>query len=451
MKTSLWAGVAALALSAGAAGAQDLMFPPGEDANFNWASYDEFAAAHDLTGETLTITGPWTGKDAELVESMLAYFREATGATVNYSGSESFEQDIVISAQAGSAPNIAVFPQPGLVADMASRGFVTPLDPANADWLRENYAAGDSWVDLATFPGADGAEALYGMFYKIDVKSLVWFVPEAFEEAGYEIPESMEDLRALTEQIVEDGGVPWCIGLGSGAATGWPATDWVEDMMLRTNPPEVYDAWVKNEIPFDDPQVIAAIEEFGWFARNDAFVDGGAAAVPTTDFRDSPRGLFEFPPKCYMHRQASFIPTFFPEGTEVGTDVDFFYFPAYAEKDLGKPVLGAGTMFAITKDSPAAHVFIEWLQTPIAHEVWMAQSGFLTPYKSVNLDTYGSETTRALGEVLLNATTFRFDGSDLMPGEIGAGAFWTGMVDYVSGADAATVAKAIQERWNAIQ
>ncbi len=164
------------------------------------------------------------------------------------------------------------------------------------------------------------------------MKSLVWFVPEKFEEAGYEVPETMEDLKALTEQIVEDGGVPWCIGLGSGAATGWPATDWVEDMMLRVNPPEVYDQWVANEIPFNDPQVIAAIEEYGWFARNDAFVDGGSAAVATTDFRDSPQGLFGFPPKCYMHRQASFIPTFFPEGTEVGTDVDFFYFPAYAEQ-----------------------------------------------------------------------------------------------------------------------
>ncbi len=451
MRVSYWAGAAVIALTAGSAGAQDLLFAPGEDDRFNWASYDEFAAAHDLSGQTLTISGPWTGPDNDLMQNMVAYFEAATGADVNYSGSESFEQDIVISAQAGSAPNIAVFPQPGLAADMASRGALTPLDPKHADWLRENYAAGDSWVDLATFPGPDGEEHLYGLFYKIDLKSLVWYVPEQFDEAGYDIPETMEDLKALTEQIVEDGGTPWCIGLGSGAATGWPATDWVEDMMLRNNPPEVYDQWVANEIPFDDPQVITAIEDYGWFAKNDDFVQGGSQNVATTDFRDSPRGLFEFPPECYMHRQASFIPTFFPEGTEVGTDVDFFYFPAYAEKDLGQPVLGAGTMFAITQDSEAAHVFIDWLETPIAHEIWMAQSGFLTPFKSVNLDAYGSDTTRALGEILLNATTFRFDGSDLMPGEIGAGAFWTGMVDYTTGADAATAAAAIQDRWNAIR
>lgn len=451
MRSTLCAGAAGLALMAGAASAQDLVFAPGEDDRFNWASFDEFAAAHDLTGETISISGPWTGPDAELFESIIAYFEEATGATVNYAGSESFEQDIVISAQAGSAPNIAVFPQPGLASDMAARGFLTPLEEGTAEWLRENFAAGESWVDLASFEGPDGERQLYAMPYKIDLKSLVWYVPEQFEEAGYEVPETMEDLKALTEQIVEDGGVPWCIGLGSGAATGWPATDWVEDLMLRVNPPEVYDQWVTNEIPFDDPQVVAAIEEFGFFARNDAFVQGGSQSVATTDFRDSPRGLFEFPPECYMHRQASFIPTFFPEGVEVGEDFDFFYFPAYAEKDLGQPVLGAGTMFTITQESDAARVFIDFLQTPIAHEVWMGQSGFLTPYTEVNPEAYGSDLQRAMGEILLEATTFRFDGSDLMPGEIGAGAFWTGMVDYVGGAEALAVAADVQARWDAIQ
>ena len=447
MKKSLLAGAAALALTAGMAQADGhMMFAPGEGA-FNWDSYDAFAGANDLSGQTLSITGPWIGPDAELVESILTYFEEATGATVNYSGSDSFEQDIVIATQAGSAPNIAVFPQPGLAADMASRGLLTPLADGTADWVSANYAAGDSWVDLGTYAGPDGEDALYGFFYKVDLKSLVWYSPEAFDEAGYDIPTSMEELMALTDQIVADGGTPWCIGLGSGAATGWPATDWVEDMLLRTQPADVYDGWVTNEIPFTDERIVGAIEAFGHFARNDAYVNGGASAVATTDFRDSPAGLFSYPPECYMHRQASFIPTFFPEGAEA----DFFYFPSYAEGDLGNPVLGAGTLWAITDDAPAAHVFMEFLQTPIAHELWMAQSGFLTPHSGVNLDVFPSDAQRAMNEILLGATTFRFDGSDLMPGEIGAGAFWTGMVDYTSGADAADVAQAIQDRWDSMQ
>ena len=450
MTFKLYAGTAALALVAGMAGAQDLKFPVGEGA-FNWDSYNSFAESHDFSGQSLTIGGPWTGADAELVNSVIAYFEEATGADVSYNGSDGFESDFVISAEAGSPPDLAVFPQPGLMADMAGRGFLTPIGEDAAQWLRDNYAAGESWVSLGSAAGQDGSEALYGFPYKIDVKSLVWYVPENFEDAGYEVPESMEDLKALTDQIVADGGTPWCIGLGSGAATGWPATDWVEDMMLRTASPETYDQWVNHEIPFNDPAAVTAIDAFGGFAKNDDYVNGGAGAVANTDFRDSPAGLFTFPPECYMHRQASFIPTFFPEGTEVGTDVDFFYFPAPADGSLGQPVLGAGTMFSLTNDTEVARGFVEFLKTPIAHEVWMAQSGFLTPYTAVNPEVFPSDTQRALNDVLLNATTFRFDGSDLMPGEIGAGAFWTGMVDFVSGSSAEDVATAIEERWQQIQ
>jgi len=152
-----------------------------------------------------------------------------------------------------------------------------------------------------------------------------------------------------------------------------------------------------------------------------------------------------------MHRQASFIPSFFPEGTVVGEDADFFYFPAYAGKDLGKPVLGAGTLFVITQDSPAAQAFMQFLESPIAHEVWMAQTGFLTPHKGVNTEVYGDPTLKKMGDVLLNADTFRFDGSDLMPGAIGAGVFWTGMVDYTGGKTAQQVADSIQATWDGLK
>jgi len=452
MKAGRSAGIALLALTVAAAPqgaiAQDLVFAPGEDPRFDWASYEAFK--QDLSGQTLSIFGPWLGPDKELMDSMVAYFAAATGADVRYSGSDSFEQQIVIDTGAGSPPDIAVFPQPGLLADLASRGHITPLGQETADWVRENYAAGPSWVDLGTHTGPDGADDFYGLIYKVDLKSLVWFVPENFEDAGYEIPETMEDLKALTQQIVDEGETPWCIGLGSGAATGWPATDWVEDLMLRINTPEDYDAWTRGELPFDDPKVLAAIEEFGWFVRNDDFVQGGAGAVASTDFRDSPKGLFASPPGCYMHKQASFIPSFFPEGTEVGLDADFFYFPAYADQDLGKPVLGAGTTFAITRDTEAARAFIEFLKTPIAHEVWMAQSGFLTPLKTANPEVYGDPTLRKMADILLAADTFRFDGSDLMPGAVGAGAFWTGMIDYAGGADAAEVGATIRKTWDSL-
>jgi len=450
MKRSLLAAAGVLALSAGLAQAEgDLAFPVGEG-DFNWESFEALKAT-DLSGEQVTVFGPWLGPDQEVVEKVLAYFAAATGADVRYTGSDSFEQQIVVDAEAGSAPNVAVFPQPGLVSDMAARGFIAPLGNETADWVRENYAAGDSWVDLSTFKGPDGNDDVFGLFYKVDVKSLVWYVPETFEDFGYDIPQSMEELKTLTDQMVADGNTPWCIGLGSGGATGWPATDWVEDMMLRTQDPGVYDQWVSNEIPFTDPRVVNAIEEFGYFARNDDYVSGGAGAVASTDFRDSPKGLFASPPQCLMHRQASFIPAFFPEGTEVGLDADFFYFPAYAEKDLGSPVLGAGTLWSITNDSKGARALMEFLKSPIGHEVWMAQQGFLTPHKGVNTDIYATDTLKKMGEILLSADTFRFDASDLMPGGVGAGSFWTGMVGYAGGTPAEEVAAEIQSSWDALK
>ena len=222
--------------------------------------------------------------------------------------------------------------------------------------------------------------------------------------------------------------------------------------MLRTVEPEVYDQWVSHEIPFNDPRVVNAIEQYGVFARDPDYTPGGPEAVATTDFRDSPDGMFDFPPECYMHRQASFIPIFFPEDVEVGTDVSFFYFPPFeAEADLGRPVLGSGGLTTMTTDSPLARAFIAFLELPVAHEIMMQQGQFLTPHLEANLDLYTTDTQRALGEILTSATTFRFDGSDLMPGEIGTSAFWTGMVDYTTGAPAQDVADGIEERWTQIR
>ncbi len=438
--------MAAFVLWAGTVQAQD----PRDD-RINWKSLDDFAAAHNgLQGHGLSILATWLGPDQALFLSVVDQFEQATGVRVSYAGSPSFEQQIVIETAAGSPPDIAVVPQPGLMADLAARGHLRDLGAGTADWVRANYAAGDSWAGLGTHAGPDGRPAFYGFPYKAEVKSLVWYVPENLADAGYVLPTSYEELKALTERIAADGQVPWCIGIGSGGATGWPATDWVEDLMLRMSPPAIYDDWTANRLPFDDPQVIAAISEFGWFATNPDHVAGGPAAVAATDFRDSARGLFASPPDCYLHHQASFIPTFFPEDRVMGQDYDFFYFPAPADGRFGQPVLGSGTFFTVLTDNPAAIAFIEFLKTPAAHEIWMAQSGFATPHLGVSTDAYANDTQRKLGRILLDATSFHFDGSDLMPGAIGTGAFWTGMVDFVSGTPAEQVAARIQHSWAAL-
>ena len=408
----------------------------------------------DFSGQTVTIAGPWEGNDEVLVNSVLDCFEDATGATVEYSGSGEFEQLIVTDIRSGSAPNIAVFPQPGLAADLAAEGGLAPLGNGLADWMKTNYGAGQSWVDLGTYANKNGSNEFFAFAYKVDVKSLVWYKPENFEDAGYDIPNSMEDLLALSDQIVSDGGTPWCLGIESGGATGWTATDWMEDIMLRTTTPANYDMWVKNELPFNSPEVMKAMDVFASIVKNDAYVAGGSGAVASTFFGDSPKGLFTTPPQCYMHRQASFIPSFFPnKGAELDNgEADFFYLPAFESMaDLGKPVLGAGTVWAMPKESDAAKAFFQFLTLPVAHEIWMAQTGFLTPHKGVDPSAYANDNLRKMGEILSTADTFRFDASDLMPGKIGAGAFWTEMTAFTQGQDTQTTADNIQAAWDAIK
>ena len=170
--------------------------------------------------------------------SVLAYFEDATGVTVRYASSENYEQQAQIDAAAGSSANITILPQPGLLADMASKGYLVPLSDEVKSAVETGNAAGSSFVSLGTYNDASGNPAFYAIPYKSDLKSLVWYSPDNFADAGYEVPESYEDLKTLTEQMVADGKTPWCIGLGSGGATGWPATDWIEDIMLRINTPE---------------------------------------------------------------------------------------------------------------------------------------------------------------------------------------------------------------------
>jgi len=446
LTTKLLSGAAfatfAMASSAFAAGHGDVCNTPSDMGDLG-----------SFEGEVVTVAGSMTGKDEENLMAMASCFEAATGAVVKYSGSRDFAALIVADLRSNNAPNISIFPQPGLAADMAADGFLSPLGDDAAAWMTENYGAGASWVALGTYADPDGNEQFFGFPFKQDLKSLVWYSPEQFEDNGYEIPATMEELIALSDQMVADGNTPWCIGVESGNATGWTATDWMEDLMLRTTTPENYDRWVTNDLPFNSPEVIKAMEVYGQFSRNDDYVAGGASSVATTSFGDAPKGLFSTPASCMMHRQASFIPAFFPnKGEEVANgEADFFYFPPYASMDLGNPVLGAGTLYTITKDSEATRAFMQYLQEPRAHEAWMSQGSFLTAHKGADPSAYASDAQRKQGEILTSATTFRFDASDLMPGAIGAGAFWSEMTAFANGQDAQTTADNIQAAWDAIK
>ena len=330
----------------------------------------------------------------------------------------------------GDRPDIVDYPQPGLLQYAVDKGYALDMeDLIDPDWIKENYS--QAWQDLGTFEGPDGAYVA-GIWARANGKSFVFYPKAKFDEAGYTVPTTWDEMMTLTEQIAADGDTPWCIGIESGAATGWTMTDWIEDTLLRVASPEDYDAWVAGELPFDSPQVNEALDyiEAIWF--NDDYVYGGREAIPTINFGDAPKPMFEDPPQCWFNRQGNFVTSFFPEETVAGVDYDFFYLPPIKE-EFGKPVLGAGDIYAAFNDRPEVRAVIQYFSTGESLRVWVEQGGAILTHNDASLDWYVDPVTRGVAETIRNATTFRFDGSDLMPGEVGAGTFWKYMTDYVSG------------------
>jgi alpha-glucoside transport system substrate-binding protein len=286
-----------------------------------------------------------------------------------------------------------------------------------------------------------------GIWARANGKSSVWYPKAEFDAAGYTVPTTWDELMALTAQIAADGDTPWCIGIESGAATGWAMTDWIEDVMLRTTSLENYDKWVAGELPFDSPEVRNAVDIVTKIWFNDDYVYGGRKAIATTFFGDAPKPMFEKPPKCWLHRQGNFITTFFPEGLEAGVDYDFFYLPPI-DPAYGKPVLGAGDIYAMFNDRPEVRAVIQYFSMGESLKGWVEAGGAIAVQKDASLDWYGDPVTKNVAIMIQNATSFRFDASDLMPGAVGAGSFWKSMTDFVSGSiDLDTALAQIDASW----
>ncbi len=408
--------------------------------------YLERAVAGEFSGTEVTVDGPFTDPDdLRFFESMEA-FEEATGITVNYIGDKEFEARISIAVDAGDAPDIADFPQPGAVGNFARQGYVIdPTEWISEDWLKQQY--NQSWLDMGMVEGPDGELVTGGVWHRFNGKPLVWYPKQPFEAAGYEIPETWDELVALTQTIADDGDTAWCIGIESQAATGWAATDWTEEMMLRTTSLDNYDAWVAGTLPFSSPEVKNAIETWSEIWFNEDYVYGGTDAIVSTYFGDAPAPMFEDPPGCWLHRQGNFITGFFPEGTEAGVDYDFFYFPP-VDDAYGKPFLVAGDIMTMFNDRPEVRALMEYFTTPESASGWLQNGGALAAHQTATPDMYGVDMERGIAELVVQATAFRFDASDLMPAEVGSGSFWTGMTDYVSGlSDLDTALAEIDASW----
>ncbi|HEX2909979.1 MAG TPA: ABC transporter substrate-binding protein [Chloroflexia bacterium] len=410
------------------------------------------AYAGKYKGTKVTIYGPSTGEDETRFNSSLKAFNDATGINAVFTGDKTFETSIRVRVDGDNPPDIADFPQPGLLASIAKSGKVVDLNKVfTTGWLKQNYAQG--YLDTATVSGPNGP-ILGGVFQRVNVKGLIWYPKAAFDQAGYKIPQTWDQLITLSDQIVKNGDAPWCIGMESGSATGWPATDWLEQIMLRTTSLQNYDKWTTGELPFTSPEVKNAMKYFDQVWMNPKYVYGGVANTISIHFGDAPTPMFQKPPKCWLLDQGNFITSYFTRinsNVKIGTDYDFFQLPAINQQ-YGAPLEFGGDLLAMLSDRPEVRALEQWFSTFDGVRGWAAAGGALAPQKDADISAYTNDVDKKVAQVLLDAKDVRFDGSDLMPGVVGSGSFWKAMADYVSGsANQDQALQEAQQGWSSVK
>ena len=341
-----------------------------------------------------------------------------------------FETQVKIRVQGGNPPDVALYPQPGSVIEQAKAGKAIALEDMGFDIAQMTKTFGSYLMGLGEYQGKH-----YAVPTNVNLKSMIWYPKDDFDKAGYQIPTTWDDLLALSGQIQSDGGTPWCVGFESGGATGWPATDWMEDIMLRTAGPETYDKWTAHEIPFNDPTVKHAAELFGDIMFHPGWVLGGADKTPSIAFADAPAPMFQEPPGCWLHRQANFINAFFPTDAVAGKDYDFFPFPNIDIPNQ-QTALIAGELAVIFRDAPEVVDFVKkFSDTKVQCDQGSDPlTSRISPNANVAPSCYANATLGKAADtvkVALQGGDARFDASDQMPSAVGSGSFWTGMVKYL--------------------
>ncbi len=393
-------------------------------------------------GTKVTVYAENRDREADLFEETWADFADCTGIDVQYEGDGEFEAQIQVRVEGGNAPDVAFFPQPGLLARFARDGKLKPVSAGVAALAQQGWSA--DWNGYATVDGT-----LYGTPLVANVKSFVWYSPKFFRDKGLSVPRTWSELMAVTEKVAASGVKPWCAGIESAEATGWPVTDWIEDVLLRQQGTRVYDQWVDHEIPFDDPRVIKAMDTVGSLLKNDRYANGGfgpARSMASISFQEA--GTPVLTGDCAMHRQASFYADLWPEDTEIGPDKDVHAFLLPGIGPGSRPVLGGGVFTAAFADRPEVRAFQEYLASADFANARMRKGPFVSANKGVDPANAATPVDRLSIRLLQDPRTeFRFDGSDLMPASVGAGTFWKGAVDWIGGASTRQVADSVERSW----
>jgi alpha-glucoside transport system substrate-binding protein len=396
--------------------------------------------------KTVTIMFGFGNDQTQGFKDSLDPWAKTNGIKINYIQASAFDTQIRSAVAGNNAPDIALFPQPGLLKDLQKQGKLQTLDGV-LDMTKLQASIVPGFLDAATVGGKH-----YGVPVSMNIKSLVFYNKPAFTAAGYTVPTTIDELLALTDKIKASGTAPWCIGEESGAATGWPGTDWVEELVLKQAGPDVYDKWVNHTVKFEDPAIKAAFDTYAKIALTKGNVFGGSKSIVSTAFGTAANPMFTKPPGCFLHKQGNFVTQkgFLSDAIRANIDTNLGVFPF--PKGQFDTVEGGGDIAALfTKgDSNVTKVLKAMTEDPTFGGPWAGPSdrGFLSPHKDFDVSKYGNETTRSIAKIAYTATGIRFDGSDSMPAKVGAGSFWKGMVAFTSGQqDLATTLKQIDDSW----
>jgi alpha-glucoside transport system substrate-binding protein len=400
------------------------------------------------TSSTITVMYAFSGGQEQGFKDEVNAWAKDNGVTVKFAQTGNFNQLINTKVQGGDAPDVALFPQPGIMKDFAQQGLLADLSDV--------VDSGD--LD-AMIPGVldtgkvDGKQ--YAIPMSINVKSIVFYPKAAAQAAGLsQPPQTYDDLVTLSKKIAATGTTPWCFGIESEAATGWPATDWVENLMLINYGSDVYNQWVNHEIPFNDPKVADVLDQMDELLLADGMTNGGRQSIASNNFNTAANPMFDNPPGCYMYRQGNFVAQEggFPDAVRAKLDETVGVFAMPGKTASEHPVLGGGDLAGIfSKDNESAKKFVQFLASKNFGTTAYGKSGnWISPRTDFDQSVYPSDTWRTIAEIAYQSTEFVFDGSDQMPGEVGSGSFWRDMTAWISGQeDAKTALDNIENSWPA--
>jgi hypothetical protein len=400
----------------------------GEDLDQGSATSSS-AGGTDLTGQTVEVAATWTGAEQKRFEMVLDKFAEQTGATVKFrSAGDDVAAYVGPRIEGGDPPDVAIFPQPGVLQTFAKQGDLIPIEDVAGDEIDANFSKTAREVGSAN-------GTLYGVWFKTAQKSTVWYNKAVFEGAGVQPPKTWDELQQTAQTISDYGVAPYSIG----ADVGWPLSDLFENIYLRTAGPDMYDQLAKHEIPWTDQSVKDALTVMGQLLGQDQLLAGGTTGAAQNDFDGSVTQVFTDPPAGAMIFEGDFVGGIISGETDakVGTDADFFDFPSI---DGSPPaVLGGGDLAVLLDDTEGGKALIQYLATPEAAEVWMAQGGFISPNTQVDVSVYPDDVSRRAAQALIDAgDSVRYDMSDLQPTEFGATTgqgIWGIMIDFLQNPD----------------